>query len=249
MEKSLAEFAEILGASRRLVFFGGAGVSTESGLKDYRSEDGIYQTARDYGRPPEEILSHDCLYEEPELFWRFFRDFFFTGAEPNDTHKILAALESDGRRVSVVTQNIDGLHQRAGSTRVYELHGSADRYACIACGMRAPRDEVVSSPANVPKCRRCGAMIRPLVTMYGEMLDDDVVTGAVTEISRADTLIIGGTSLAVYPAASFVRYFHGRNLVMINRDPTPYDHLCTLVFHTRLGDVFRDAAKRLSLSY
>jgi len=233
--------------SKRLVFFGGAGVSTESGLKDYRSKNGIYETARNYGRPPEEILSHDCLMEEPELFYRFFRDYFLGNASPNVTHRVLAALESPQRRVSIVTQNIDGLHQMAGSTRVYELHGSASRYACIGCGKRFPRGFVIESKINVPKCDRCGAMIRPLVTMYGEMLDDDVVTGAVTEISRADLLIIGGTSLAVYPAASFVRCFRGDTLAIINRDPTPYDDRCGIVLHDTLGHVFTALAKALSL--
>ena len=235
--------------STNLVFFGGAGVSTESGLKDYRSKDGIYETARNYGRPPEEILSHECLYEAPELFYRFFRDYFLGSASPNVTHRVLAALESSKRRVSIVTQNIDGLHQLAGSTRVYELHGSASRYACTGCGKRFTREDVIESMTNVPRCDKCGSMIRPLVTMYGETLDDVVVTGAVKAISQADLLLIGGTSLAVYPAASFVRLFHGDTLAIINRDPTPYDNRCDIVIHDSLGNVFTALANTMRLSF
>ena len=246
--EELDKLVHAIEISNRMVFFGGAGVSTESGLKDYRSKDGIYKTARNYGRPPEEILSHDCLMNEPELFYRFFRDFFLDNVEPNLTHRVLAALESPYRRVSIVTQNIDGLHQIAGSTRVYELHGSASRYACVVCGKRFSRVDVISSKTNIPKCECCGGMIRPLVTMYSEMLDDNVVENAITEISQADLLVIGGTSLAVYPAASFVRYFKGDTIAIVNREPTPYDNRCRIVIHDTLGHVFKHLAIALNLT-
>lgn len=231
------KFAEILNASRRIVFFGGAGVSTESGLKDYRSSDGIYNTAKNYGMPPEEILSRRCFEKNPELFYRFFRDYFMSGVEPNITHKALVEIEKSGKSVAVVTQNIDGLHQRAGSREVYELHGTTSRFHCRACGAEYDLEYVKQYKELIPRCK-CGDIIKPHVTLYGEMLDDDVVSGALAAISNADLLIIGGTSLAVQPAASFVRYFNGQNVVVINKESTAYDSAATLVFHDGLGKIF-----------
>ncbi len=232
------EFADMIRGSRHIVFFGGAGVSTESGLKDYRSPDGIYKTAMTYGAPPEELLSHDCFMRNPQLFYRFYRDYFMTHAEPNATHRALARLEQLGYDVTIVTQNIDGLHQAAGSSKVYELHGTTSRLECPLCGRQYGRD-ILERTDGVPRCV-CGAPIKPHVVLYGEQLDDSVVTGALRAISDADLLIIGGTSLAVQPAASFVLGFRGSNIVMINKQPTQYDRMATLVFHESLEEVFRE---------
>ncbi len=230
--------------SSRIVFFGGAGVSTESGLKDYRSKDGIYHTAVNYGKSPEYILSHECFVSDPELFYRFFRDFFMEEAEPNTTHYALAQLEQMGKNIAVVTQNIDGLHQKAGSKSVYELHGTTATFHCTSCGKKYPLAYLRESDEIIPRCR-CGAIIKPDVVLYGEQLDDRVVNGALQRIEEAELLIIGGTSLAVYPAAGFVRYFRGENLVIINRDSTGYDSHADIVFRDSIGDVFGEVMKRL----
>ncbi len=239
----IEKLAIMIKEAKRIVFFGGAGVSTESGLKDYRSADGIYNTAKNYGRPPERILSHDCVLGEPELFYRFFRDYFITDAKPGFTHEFLAKLEKDGKDITIVTQNIDGLHQRAGSKKVCELHGNASEFYCVNCGEEYDLDFVRNCQENVPRCKRCSGLVRPHVTMYGEMLDSDVIERAVSAIANADLLIIGGTSLAVQPAASFVGYFTGAHTVIINKETTPYDKRAELVFHDGLGDVFRQVAK------
>ncbi|MDD6021466.1 MAG: NAD-dependent protein deacylase [Oscillospiraceae bacterium] len=239
------KFAKIISDSENIAFFGGAGVSTESGLKDYRSRDGIYNTAVNYGLPPEEILSHGCVLGNPELFYRFFRDYFITDTKPGFTHKALAELEQMGKNVAVITQNIDGLHQRAGSRRVYELHGTASKFYCVNCGEEYDLDYVRNSSQNVPKCEKCSGLVRPRVTMYGEMLDGKVVDAAIRAIANADVLIIGGTSLAVQPAASFVGYFGGEHTIIINKEETPYDSRAELVFHESIGDVFRRVMKIL----
>ena len=242
----IEKFACAIQKSNRIVFFGGAGVSTESGLKDYRSTDGIYKTATDYGMPPEEILHIRCFETNPELFYRFFRDFFVNAAEPNDTHKALVRLEQAGKQVAVVTQNIDGLHQKAGSSTVYELHGTTSRFHCVSCGREYGIDHLKNSETVIPYCS-CGGILKPYVTLYGEMLEDSVVEGAINAISNADLLIIGGTSLAVQPAASFVRYFHGDSTVIINKESTAYDSRADIVFHDRLGNVFAETMKQLNL--
>lgn len=242
----IEEFAHAIQNSSRIVFFGGAGVSTESGLKDYRSADGIYQTATDYGMPPEKILHIRCFESNPELFYRFFRDFFVTDAQPNDTHRALVRLEKAGKQVSVVTQNIDGLHQKAGSSTVYELHGTTSRFHCHSCGREYGMDHLKSSKTVIPYCE-CGGILKPHVTLYGEMLDDSVVEGAINAIADADLLIIGGTSLAVQPAASFVRYFRGGCTVIINKENTAYDSRVDIVFHDRLGSVFAETMKQLDI--
>ncbi len=240
------EFAGMLCDSRRIVFFGGAGVSTESGLKDYRSPDGIYKTATTYGMPPEQILSHSCFVQNPELFYRFYRDLFMQHVSPNTTHYALAQLEQYGKDISIVTQNIDGLHQAAGSRKVFELHGTASRLECTSCGRRYSNDFLEKTTDIVPHCEDCGAIIKPHVTLYEEALDNDVVRGAISAISAADLLIIGGTSLAVQPAASFLRYYRGHNIVIINKQPTEYDHLATLVFNESLGQVFSETLKLMA---
>lgn len=242
----IIRFAKIISESKHIVFFGGAGVSTESGLKDYRSKDGIYHTAVNYGKSPEEILSHSCFFKDTELFYKFFRDFFMESVEPNITHKSLAKLEATGKDVYIVTQNIDGLHQKAGSKNVYELHGTTSKFHCTSCNRQYSLDYLKNNGENIPKCI-CGSIIKPDVVLYGESLDDSVVTGALNVIKNADLLIIGGTSLAVYPAAGFVRYFKGNNIVIINKESTSYDSYASLVFHEGLGKVFKEIMTLLAL--
>ena len=222
--------------SRNIVFFGGAGVSTESGIKDFRSVDGLYSQKFEY--PPETIISHSFYVRKPEYFFRFYREKMLPlGYEPNVTHKVLAKWEREGKLSAVVTQNIDGLHQKAGSRRVYELHGSVLRNYCTRCG-KAYSAEFIRDCAGVPKCD-CGGTVKPDVVLYEEGLDQATLEGAVRAIAGADMLIVGGTSLTVYPAAGLIQYYGGNRLVLINRDQTPYDDQADLVLHERLGDVFR----------
>ena len=221
--------------SKRIVFFGGAGVSTESGIKDFRSVDGLYNEKFDY--PPEEIISHSFFLKNPEYFYRFYREKMLPlGFEPNITHKVLARWEEEGRLSAVVTQNIDGLHQKAGSKRVYELHGSVLRNYCQRC-RKFHSAEFVKNSEGVPRCG-CGGIVKPDVVLYEEGLDQKTLENAVLAIYDADLLIVAGTSLTVYPAASLVRYYRGNRLVLINRDKTPYDRYANLVFHESLGAVF-----------
>lgn len=220
--------------SNRIVFFGGAGVSTESGIPDFRSVDGLYHQKFDY--PPEVIISHSFYERNPEYFFRFYREKMLPlGFEPNITHRILAKWEQEGKLLAVVTQNIDGLHQAAGSRTVYELHGSVLRNHCMRCG-RAYGVEAVAEAVGIPRCA-CGGIIKPDVVLYEEGLDQQTVEGAVHAIARADCLIVAGTSLSVYPAAGFIRYFQGEHFVLINRDPTPADKLADLVLHQKVGQV------------
>ena len=220
--------------SRAIVFFGGAGVSTESGIPDFRSVDGLYNQKYDY--PPEEILSRSFFDARPEEFFRFYRDkMLCLDAQPNPAHRKLAELEAAGKLRSVVTQNIDGLHQKAGSRRVWELHGSVHRNRCMRCGKSYPV-ETVRDSRGVPTCS-CGGIIKPEVVLYEESLDARVLEGAVSDIANADMLIIGGTSLAVYPAASLVHYYRGHRLVLINKSPTPYDTHADLIISAPIGEV------------
>ncbi len=242
--EKILQFAQIIANSKKIVFFGGAGVSTESGLKDYRSKDGIYASVQNYGYPPEEILNGDFLRRKPQVFYAFYRDVFLASAEPNPAHRALAALEREGKLLAVVTQNVDNLHQTAGSRSVLELHGTTERYHCIRCRKEYGKQEILHSSETVPKCG-CGGIIRPDVVLYGEPLEEETVTKAVAAISQADTLIIGGTSLAVYPAASFVRYFQGDHLVIINMSETQYDGRATLVFHDKIGVVLETVMQQL----
>ena len=232
---NLQQLKQWINESKSAVFFGGAGVSTESGIPDFRSVDGLYSQKFDY--PPETIISHSFFERKPEYFFRFYREKMLPlGFEPNVTHKVLARLESEGHLAAVVTQNIDGLHQKAGSKRVFELHGSVLRNYCVKCG-KFYRAEVVRDARGIPLCD-CGGIIKPDVVLYEEPLDENVMAGAIAAIRKADLLIVGGTSLTVYPAAGLLHYYRGQRLVLINRDETPYDNYADLVLHRSLGQVF-----------
>lgn len=231
---SIEELQRIIDNSRRIVFFGGAGVSTESGIPDFRSVDGLYNQKYDY--PPEQILSHTFFVNNTGEFYRFYKDkMLCLDKKPNKAHLKLAELERAGKLSAVVTQNIDGLHQAAGSKIVYELHGSVLRNYCTKCH-RFYSAQFIKESDGIPHCE-CGSVIKPDVVLYEEGLDDKTVSGALSAIQNADTLIIAGTSLTVYPAAGFVRYFGGENLVLINRDPTPVDNTASLVFHDKVGEL------------
>ena len=232
---NLQQLKQWINESKSAVFFGGAGVSTESGIPDFRSVDGLYSQKFDY--PPETIISHSFFERKPEYFFRFYREKMLPlGFEPNVTHKVLARLETEGHLAAVVTQNIDGLHQKAGSKRVFELHGSVLRNYCVKCG-KFYRAEVVRDAKGIPLCD-CGGIIKPDVVLYEEPLDENVMAGAIAALGKADLLIVGGTSLTVYPAAGLLHYYRGQRLVLINRDETPYDSYANLVFHEALGDIF-----------
>lgn len=228
------ELQKLVDKSQNIVFFGGAGVSTESGIPDFRSVDGLYNQKYDY--PPEEILSHTFFERHTDEFYRFYRDkMLCLDKKPNKAHLKLAELEKAGKLSAVVTQNIDGLHQAAGSKRVYELHGSVLRNYCRKC-RKFYTAEFIKESDGVPKCE-CGGVIKPDVVLYEEGLDDSVVSGALNAIMQADLLIIAGTSLTVYPAAGFIRYFNGDKIVLINRDSTPFDGQADLVIHDKVGEV------------
>ena len=235
MTDEVKKLAEIVAISDRIVFFGGAGVSTESGIPDFRSVDGLYSQQWDY--PPETILSHTFFEKKTEEFYRFYRaKMNCLSAKPNPAHLKLAELEEKGNLYAIVTQNIDGLHQIAGSKRVYELHGSIHRNNCMKCG-KFYGPEAIFEGEGVPKCE-CGGVIKPDVVLYEEGLDNAVVDGAIAAISSCDTLIIGGTSLNVYPAAGLIRYFRGNSLVIINKSPTQYDSNADLLICENIGEVF-----------
>ena len=228
--------------SDRIVFFGGAGVSTESGIPDFRSVDGLYNQKYDY--PPETILSHSFFMAHPEEYYKFHRDkLVVDGAKPNRAHLRLAELEREGKLQAVITQNIDGLHQQAGSKRVYELHGSTLRNYCTRCGKFYPVsfiEEAGGKGDGVPRCTDCGGIVKPDVVLYEEGLDEATIEGAVSAIRRADMLIVGGTSLAVYPAAGLIRYFRGDDLVVINKQPTPADGMATLLVNKPIGQALSE---------
>ena len=221
--------------SKRIVFFGGAGVSTESGIPDFRSVDGLYNQKFDY--PPETIISHSFFLKNPEYFFRFYREKMLPlGFSPNVTHKKLAQWEEAGKLMAVITQNIDGLHQKAGSRRVLELHGSVLRNYCMKCH-KSYSAEYVKNSQGICRCD-CGGIIKPDVVLYEESLDSQVLEKSIYAIAQCDLLIVGGTSLTVYPAAGLLRYYPGHRLVLINRDETPYDNQADLVLHESLGKVF-----------
>lgn len=229
------ELQKIISESGNIVFFGGAGVSTESGIPDFRSVDGLYHQQWDC--PPEVILSHSFFVKNPEEFYRFYRAKMLCEAQPNPAHKKLAALERTGKLKAVITQNIDNLHQMAGSRKVLELHGSVYRNHCTKCGAFYDL-EYIKSTRGVPRCPKCGGIIKPDVVLYEEALDSQVLREAVSAIAQAEVMIIGGTSLSVYPAASLIDYFRGSYLVVINRDPTPRDSMAQLVISRPIGEVF-----------
>lgn len=246
MDDKVLELKKIIEGSSNIVFFGGAGVSTESNIPDFRSEKGLYSAKQQFGRSPEEMLSHSFFMNHTDTFFDYYKNnLIYQDAKPNDAHKALAALEKAGKLKAVITQNIDGLHQKAGSQVVYELHGSVARNRCMRCGEPASLDFVMS-PANcegnIPKCPKCAGIIKPEVVLYEECLDDKCMDGAIRAISKADVLIVGGTSLVVYPAAGMIRYFAGSHLVLINKQPTQYDSIADLVIHDSIGKVLKEAA-------
>ena len=235
MNDKIGLFKQLIEESDNIVFFGGAGVSTESGIPDFRSKDGLYN--QQYKYPPEQILSHSFFMNNTEEFYRFYKaKMNCLKYKPNITHVKLAEMENKGKIKAVVTQNIDGLHQEAGSKKVYELHGSVLRNYCMKCRKAYDAEDVFNSD-GIPKCK-CGGIIKPDVVLYEEGLDDDVVDGAINAIAKADMLIVGGTSLTVYPASGLINYFRGKNLVLINRGSTAYDYRADLVINDSLGNVF-----------
>ncbi|HIZ76238.1 MAG TPA: NAD-dependent protein deacylase [Firmicutes bacterium] len=234
-DKNIEILRQMVEDSNHIVFFGGAGVSTESNIPDFRSDDGIYQK-KEFPYPPEVMLSHEFYLEHTKLFFEFYRTMLYPNAKPNAAHLKLAELEYQKKLDAVVTQNIDGLHQMAGSKNVYELHGSVKRNYCEKC--RSFYDEsIILESEGIPQCPRCGGTVKPDVVLYGEGLDQNVISGAVNAIGNADMLIVGGTSLVVYPAAGLVNYYHGDRLVLINRDVTSYDSKANLIFHENIGEV------------
>ncbi|HAB66089.1 MAG TPA: NAD-dependent protein deacylase [Firmicutes bacterium] len=225
---------KIIDESDNIVFFGGAGVSTESGIKDFRGENGLYKEHYDY--PPEFLLSSDCFYNKQEVFYDFYKNKMNSvDIEPNVTHKYLTMLEKEGKLKAIITQNIDGLHQKAGSKNVLEIHGTIHENHCLECGKEYDANYVFNSK-GIPKCK-CGGVIKPDVVLYGEMLPECFNT-ALEYISKCDTLIVAGTSLTVEPASSLVRLFKGKNLVIINKDNTLYDNIATLVINDKLSNIF-----------
>ena len=233
----------IIDDSKSIVFFGGAGVSTESGIPDFRSEKGLYSAQKQYGFSPEEILSHTFFVRHMEVFFDYYKkNLIYMDAQPGDAHRTLAHLEREGKLKAVVTQNIDGLHQKAGSRNVFELHGSVLRNYCMDCGEYHDVEYIMNEEYcrnGIPLCRKCGGVVKPDVVVYEEVLDDECVNGAISAISAADTLIIGGTSLVVYPAAGLIRYFRGNNLVLINKQATGYDSKANLVINDQIGKVMK----------
>jgi len=233
-EQEITALQRIIDESANIVFFGGAGVSTESGIPDFRSEDGLYHTK--YSYPPERILSHSFFIQNPEVFYTFYREkILYLDAKPNPAHKKLAELEKLGKLKAVVTQNIDGLHQKAGSKTVYELHGSIHRNYCVECG-KAYSAEFVKEVKGIPHCT-CGGIIKPDVVLYEESLDGRTIQSAVSAIAKADTLIIGGTSLVVYPAAGFIDYFRGKHLLVINKSETGRAVRAELSINAPIGEI------------
>jgi NAD-dependent deacetylase len=237
MEKEIEKLREWIEGSDNIVFFGGAGVSTESSIPDFRSQDGIYN--QKYKFPPETIISHSFFMRNTEEFYRFYRDrMVYKDAKPNAAHFALARLEKQGKLKAVVTQNIDGLHQAAGSKKVLELHGSIMRNTCMKCGRKYGLDAITEAKETVPRCS-CGGIIKPDVVLYEEGLDNGIMEEALQYISHADMLIIGGTSLVVYPAAGLVQYYNGNRLVLINKSSTPMDSNADLIINGKIGEVLK----------
>lgn len=237
MDEKIEQFKSLVKKSNNIVFFGGAGVSTESGIPDFRSKDGLYNQKYDY--PPEEILSHTFFLKHTEDFYKFYKDKMNSlKYEPNITHVKLVELENKGKLKAIVTQNIDGLHQKAGSKNVYELHGSVLRNYCMKCHKFYDAEYVFNS-SGIPKCS-CGGIVKPDVVLYEESLNEETLENSIIAIANADMLIVAGTSLTVYPASGLINYFRGKNLVLVNRDSTPYDNRANLVINESLGKVFNE---------
>lgn len=238
MDDLIDKFKQIINDSDNIVFFGGAGVSTESNIPDFRSETGLYNAVSKYGCSPEQILSHTFFENHTETFYKYYKEnMLYLDAKPNDAHYALAKLEAEGKLKAIITQNIDGLHQLAGSKNVIELHGSVHRNYCRKCNAFYDANYVKNSK-DITKCQ-CGGIIKPDVVLYEEGLNDNCVVNAIDYIRNAEILIVGGTSLSVYPAASFVNYFRGNKLVFINKSSTPYDRKAALVIDQPIGEVFK----------
>lgn len=236
MQAQAAQLQRLIAGSARIAFLGGAGVSTESGIPDFRGEQGVFKAMAQFGRPPEELLHIDFFRRSPEIFYAYYKSLMLRpGAAPNPAHMALARLEAQGKLSAVITQNIDGLHQLAGSRTVLELHGSMQRNYCTRCKRQYGLERILDSD-GIPLCD-CGDMIRPDVVLYGECLDEAVLAAAISHIRKAELLIVGGTSLVVYPAAGLLSYFKGRHLVLINKSSTPYDHEASLVINAPIGAV------------
>lgn len=233
---------KVIDGSENIVFFGGAGVSTESNIPDFRSERGLYHAQQKYGNSPETMLSHSFYRNNTQMFFKYYKEnLIYPDAQPNDAHKALARLEEMGKLKAIITQNIDGLHQKAGSKKVYELHGSVLRNYCESCGKFYDVDYIMDEShcrEGIPYCE-CGGIVKPDVVLYEEMLNEDCIQGAVNAIQKADTMIIGGTSLVVYPAAGLINYFGGKNLVLINKTETSYDGRADLVIYDSIGKVMK----------
>ncbi len=238
---SIEKLREIIEASDNIVFFGGAGVSTESNIPDFRSSKGIYSIYDNLEYPPEEILSYSFFRKHPDYFYDFYRNnLIYKDARPNDAHIALAELEKRGKLKAIITQNIDGLHQKSGSKNVLELHGSIYRNYCMKCYKEFDLDYILNSE-GVPLCDKCKGIVRPDVVMYEEALDMHVLRKSIEYIQKAEVLIVGGTSLVVYPAAGLIEYYRGNNLILINKSKTPYDSRATLVFNDSIGKILKQA--------
>lgn len=245
MNKEIEKLSEIINNSNNIVFFGGAGMSTESGIPDFRSSSGLFNEKLNITLTPEQLVSHTYFTRYPEQFFNFYKTkLIYPNAKPNAGHLALAKLEEIGKLKAIITQNIDGLHQIAGSKNVFELHGSVHRNYCTSCNSFYT-SEFVTTSQGVPLCTKCGEIVKPDVVLYEEMLDDDVIQGAVKAIASADTLIIGGTSLVVYPAAGLINYFSGKNLILINKTSTPADSNATLIIRDSIGKVLSKAISNL----
>lgn len=238
----LDKLKELIEISNNIVFFGGAGVSTESYIPDFRSASGLFNDKLNKNFSPEELVSHSFFVMYPDEFYKFYKDkLIYKDAKPNNAHKALAKLEELGKLKSVITQNIDGLHQMAGSKTVYELHGCVHRNYCINCNKFFDLNEMLNLEGSVPHCDECGSIVKPDVVLYGEGLDNTVINNAIRDIQKADLLIIGGTSLVVYPAASFVSYYKGKDIVLINKSKTGYDGNASVVINEPIGEILYKA--------
>ena len=239
MSPEVLKLKELIENSKNIVFFGGAGVSTESNIPDFRSENGIYNAVNQYGYPPERMLSHSFFVSHPDIFYEYLKEMLiYPDAKPNNAHIGLAKLEEMGKLKAVITQNIDNLHQMAGSKTVHELHGTLYKNYCVKCNKKFDINYVMNSE-GIPKCDKCGGTVRPDVVLYEEGLDSGTIYAAVDALEKADMLIVGGTSLNVYPAAGLIDYYRGNKLVLINKSTTPYDNRANLIIRESIGEVFK----------